>query len=89
MLIRLGDDRLTGDVGNGQRHQQGGAHRPCPGRHRSHPQRAIAVDIENTVVLRRHQKGGEQEGSDGHDGRDLTGSPDKRQANRGYRTGIG
>ena len=87
--VQVGGDRLTGDVGNGQRHQQGGAHRPCPGRHRSDPQRAVAVDVEDAVVLRRNQKRRQQERPDGHHGGDLTGGPDERQANRGHRTGIG
>ena len=85
----MGGDRLTGDVGNGQRHQQGRAHRPHPGGHRPYPQGAIAIDIEDAAVLGGHQKRREQERSDGHDRGDLTGGPNERQANRGHRTGIG
>ena len=54
--VQVSGERLTGHVGNGQRHQQRGAHRPCPGRDRSDPQRAVAVGVQNAVVLRRNQE---------------------------------
>ena len=53
------------------------------------PQRAVARRVEHAVVLRRHQERREQERPDRHDGRDLTGGPDERQAVGGHGPGVG
>ena len=81
--------RLAGHVGNGQRHQQRGAHRPRTRGERPGAQRAVSGGVEHTGLLRRHEERREQERADRHDGRDLAGGPHERQAHRGHRPGVG
>ena len=87
--VEVVTERLTGDVGDGQRDQQDGAHRPRPRGGDTHPQRAVAGDVEHPAVLRRHEERREHERSDGQHRRDLAGRPHERQPQRGDRAGVG
>ena len=54
--------RLAGDVGDGQRHQQRRTHRPHTRGDGAQSQRAVARGVEHAVALRGHQERGDQEG---------------------------
>jgi hypothetical protein len=83
------DDWLTGHVGNGQRDEQRSTHSPDRRGAGAYPNRPVAVRVEHTGTLRRHQERREQERPHGQNRGDLTDRPDERQAQRGHRTRIG
>ena len=82
-------NRLSGDIGDRQRHHQYRAQCRDAGRRGGQSQRAVTSDVQHTVVLRRGEKRREHRPADGGDSRDLADGAGERQAQRRHRTRVG